>query len=74
MDASFHDMEQVFCCIDNVLLVTHDGFDDHTDRLEGAIQRLRDFNAQAYTDETFLASVHFDCLGRHLPPNGIKPQ
>ena len=74
MDAVFHDVEQVFCFIGNILLVTHHGFDDHMDQLEGLLQRLRENNIQVHIEETFLASTNFDYLGYHLTPNWIKPQ
>ena len=74
MDAIFSDMDHVFCCIDNILLVTHRGFEDHMEKLENVLQRLHHHNVQVHVEETFLASKHFDYLGYHLTPAGTKPQ
>ena len=74
MDAIFHDIEHAFCYVDNMLLVTHKGFDDHMDRLEEVLHRLQQHNIQVHAEETFLASAHFNYLGHHLTLLGIKPQ
>ena len=74
MDSIFSDMEHVFCYIDNILVVTHKGFDDHMNYLEEVLQRLRLNNVQVHIEETFLAAQHFDYLGYRLTPEGIKPQ
>ena len=74
MDSIFSDIEHVFCYIDNILVVTHKGFDDHMNCLEEVLQRLRANNIQVHIEETFLAAQHFDYLGYRLTPEGIKPQ
>ena len=74
IDSIFSDMENIFCYIDNILVVTHKGFDDHMNYLEEVLQRLRLHNIQVHIEETFLAAQHFDYLGYRLTPDGIKPQ
>ena len=74
MDSIFLDNENIFCYIDNMLLVTHHGFDDHLQQLDQVLSRLRDNNVQVHVEETFLASSSFDYLGYRLTHDGIKPQ
>ena len=74
MDSIFSDNENVFCYIDNMLLVTHNGFEDHLQQLDEVLSRLRDNNVQVHIEETFLAASSFDYLGYRLTHDGIKPQ
>ena len=37
MDSVFSDMENIFCYVDNILLVSHDGFDDHLRQIEKSV-------------------------------------
>ena len=57
-----------------MLLVTHNGFEDHLQQLDQVLSRLRDNNVQVHIEETFLASSSFDYLGYRLTHDGIKPQ
>ena len=62
MDSIFSDMENIFCYIDKILLVSYDGFDDHLQQLEKVLLRLHEHNVQAHIEETFIAATHFDYL------------
>ena len=56
MDSIFSDMENVFYYINNILVITHKGFDDHMNYLEEVLQCLRLHNIQVHIKETFLAA------------------
>ena len=70
----FSDMEHVFCHINNLLIVTYEGFNDHIVKLEEVMTCPRYHNVQVHVKDTFLAAQHFDYLGYYLTPDGIKPQ
>ena len=74
MDSIFSDDENVFCCIDNILLVAHDGFEDHLNQIDEVSSRLTNNNVQTHIEETFLAASSFDYLGCRLTHHGIKIQ
>ena len=40
MDSIFSDMENIFCYIDNILVISHKGFDDHINYLEEVLHCL----------------------------------
>ena len=74
MDAIFSDNENIFCYIDNILLVTHNVFEDNLQQLDEILLRLRNHNVQVHIEETFLAAKSFDYLGYRHTQDGIKPQ
>ena len=57
-----------------MLLVTHNGFDNHLQQLNQVLSHLKDNNMQVHVEETFLVSSSFDYLGYCLTHDGIKPQ
>ena len=40
MDTMFHNMEYIFCYIDNILLITHNRSDDYMDYFKDILHRL----------------------------------
>ena len=50
-----------------------EGFGGHMQQLKVLIC-LKEFNAQARTEENFLVPAHFDHSGHHLVPRSVKHQ
>ena len=74
MSNLFQDLEYVQCYIDDLLLVTAGDFDDHLEKLDAVLQRLRDKGFQVNAAKSHFCALELDYLGYTLSREGIAPQ
>jgi hypothetical protein len=74
MNGLFSDLEYVLAYIDDLLVLTTDSFEDHLEKLDGVLQRLRDAGLQVNAAKSNFAAIEIEYLGYTLSREGISPQ
>lgn len=74
MNSLFHDLEYVRAYLDDLLLITAGTFEDHLEKLDTVLQRLRDAGLQVNAAKCSFAAEEVEYLGYTLSREGIKPQ
>ena len=74
MNGLFSDLEYVLAYIDDLLVLTTDSFEDHLEKLDGVLQRLRDAGLQVNAAKSNFAATEIEYLGYTLSREGISPQ
>ena len=67
-------LEYVRAYIDDLLCISRESFDDHLDKLEEVLKRLRDAGLKVNADKSTFCALEIEYLGYILSKNGIKPQ
>ena len=67
-------LEYVRAYIDDLLCISRESFDDHLDKLEEVLRRLRDAGLKVNADKLTFCALEIEYLGYNLSKNGIKPQ
>ena len=67
-------LEYVRAYIDDLLCISRDSFDDHLDKLEEVLKRLRDAGLKVNADKSTFCALEIEYLGYVLSKDGIKPQ
>ena len=60
--------------IDDLLCITRETLEDHLDKLEEVLRRLRDAGLKVNTAKSFFCTHEIEYLGYMLPRGEIKPQ
>jgi hypothetical protein len=74
MSAIFSDMENVICFIDDIALITNGSFENHLNKLDEILQRLKENNLQVNGDKSSFCAIEAEFLGFVLTRQGVKPQ
>eukprot|EP00974_Lingulodinium_polyedra_P018716 1812396-Lingulodinium_polyedra.AAC.1 len=74
MNSLFQDLEYVRAYIDDLLLISSDTFEDHLEKLDTVLQRMRDAGLQVNAAKSNFAAKEIEYLGYTLSREGIKPQ
>ncbi len=74
MNGLFADLEWVLAYIDDLLVLTTDSFEDHLEKLDTVLQRLRDAGLQVNAAKSNFAAKEIEYLGYTLSREGISPQ
>jgi hypothetical protein len=74
MSAIFSDMENVICFIDDIALITNGSFENHLNKLDEILQRLKENNLQVNGDKSSFCAIEAKFLGFVLTRQGVKPQ
>ncbi len=67
-------LEYVQAYIDNLLCISRESFDDHLDKLEEVLKRLREAGLKVNADKSTFCALEIEYLGYTLSKDGIKPQ
>ncbi len=67
-------LEYVRAYIDNLLITTRGTLDDHIDKIETVLARLRDAGLKVNAAKSFFCTHEIEYLGYILTREGIKPQ
>jgi hypothetical protein len=67
-------LEYVRAYIDDLLCISRESFDDHLDKLEEVLKRLRKAGLKVNADKLTFCALEIEYLGYVLSKNGIKPQ
>jgi len=67
-------LEYVRAYIDDLLCISRESFDDHLDKHEEVLKRLRDAGLKVNADKSTFCALEIEYLGYVLSKNGIKPQ
>ena len=67
-------LEYVRAYIDDLLCISRDSLDDHLDKLEEVLKRLRDAGLKVNADKSTFCTLEIEYLGYVLSKDGIKPQ
>ena len=67
-------LEYVRAYIDDLLCISRESFDDHLDKLEEVLKRLRDAGLKVNADKSTFCALEIEYLGYVLSKDGIKPQ
>ncbi len=67
-------LEYVRAYIDDLLCITRGSLEDHLDKLEEVLKRLRDEGLKVNAAESFFCTHEIEYLGYMLSRGGIKPQ
>jgi hypothetical protein len=67
-------LEYVQAYIDDLLCITRGTLEDHLDKLDEVLRRLRNVRLKANTAKSFLCTNEKKYLGYMLTRGGIKPQ
>jgi hypothetical protein len=67
-------LEYVRAYIDDLLCITRGSLEDHLDKLEEVLKRLRDVGLKVNTAKSFFCTHEIEYLGYMLTRGGIKPQ
>jgi hypothetical protein len=74
MNSLFADLEYVLAYIDDLLVLTTDSFEDHLEKLNRVLQRLRDAGLQVNAAKCTFAATEIEYLGYVISREGIAPQ
>ncbi len=67
-------LEYVRAYIDDLLIITKGTLDDHIEKIEIVLARLRDAGLKVNAAKSFFCTHEIEYLGYILSKNGIKPQ
>jgi len=67
-------LEYVQAYIDDLLCISRESFDDHLDKLEEVLRRLRDVGLKVNADKSTFCALEIEYLVYILSKNRIKPQ
>ena len=67
-------LEYVRVHIDDLLCISRESFDDHLDKLEEVLWRLRDAGLKVNAEKLTFCALEIEYLGYVLSKDGIKPQ
>ena len=67
-------LEYVRAYIDDLLCISRESFDDHLDKLEEVLKRLRKAGLKVNADKSTFCALEIEYLGYVLSKDGIKPQ
>jgi len=74
MSALMSTLEYVFAYIDDLLIISRDSFENHLEKLEVVLTRLRDAGLKINAAKSTFGVHECDYLGYVLTREGIKPQ
>lgn len=74
MNSLFAELSYVQAYIDDLLVITSDTFEDHLEKLDVVLQKMRDKGLQVNAAKSKFAAQEIDYLGYHLTTDGISPQ
>ncbi len=67
-------LEYVWAYINDLLCITRGSLEDHLDKLEEVLKRLRDAGLKVNAAKSFFCTHEIEYLGYMLTRGGIKPQ
>ncbi len=67
-------LEYVRTYIDDLLCITRESLEDHLDKLEEVLKRLRDAGLKVNAAKSFFCTHEIEYLSYMLTRGGIKPQ
>ncbi len=67
-------LEYVRAYIDDLLCISRQSFEDHLEKLEEVLKRLRDAGLKVSTDKSTFCTLEIEYLGYVLSKDEIKPQ
>jgi hypothetical protein len=67
-------LEYVRAYIDDLLCISRESFEDHLEKLEEVLKRLRDAGLKVNADKSTFCALEIEYLGYVLSKDGIKPQ
>jgi len=67
-------LEYVWAYIDDLLCISRESFDDHLNKLEEVLKRLRKAGLKVNADKSTFCALEIEYLGYVLSKDGIKPQ
>ena len=73
MHELFEGLEFVRAYIDNLLCITNGTYDDHLEKLERILIRLKDQGLRVNAKKSFFARGELEYLGYWITRNGIQP-
>jgi hypothetical protein len=73
MNDLFHGMEQVRAYIDDLLVITKGSLEDHLEKLEAVLNKLRDAGFKVNAEKSFFCTGETEYLGYMITRDGIKP-
>ena len=74
MASMFVDRQDAMVFIDDLLVYSKNGFDDHLRRVDEVLAKLQKSNMAVNAEKTFWAVGEVDYLGFKLTKNGVTPQ
>ena len=74
MSSLFAELSYVQAYLDDLLCLSKDTFEDHLEKLDIVLQKLRDAGLQVNAAKSKFAAQEIDYLGYHLSKEGIAPQ
>ena len=69
----FDGLEFVRTCINDPLALAKGSFEDHPEKLERVLGRLRKAGLKVNGNESFFAKTELECLGHWIAREGMKP-
>ena len=73
MSMLFDGLEFVQTCIDDLLALTKGSFEDHLEKLERVLCRLRKAGLKVNGNESVFAKTELECLGHWITCEGMEP-
>ena len=73
MSTLMHDLEFVRVYIDNLLAITSGLFEDHLEKLDMVLARLREAGLKINAKKSFFARTELEYLGYWITRDGIRP-
>ena len=73
MSTLMQDLEFVRAYIDDLLAITNSSFDDHLEKLDVVLARLREAGLKVNATKSFFARTELEYLGYWITRNGIRP-
>jgi hypothetical protein len=67
-------MENIICFIDYIALITNGSFENHLNKLDEILQRLKENNLQVNGHKSSFCAIEAEFLGFVLTRQGVKPQ
>ena len=72
MNQLFHGLEYVRAHIDDLLVITKGTYEDHLEKLDTVLEKLRKANLQVNLNKFFFAKQEIEYLGYYLTPTGTR--
>lgn len=74
MSSLFAELNYVQAYLDDLLVITSDTFEDHLEKLDLVLTKMRNKGLQVNAAKSKFAAQEIDYLGYHLTTDGISPQ
>ena len=69
----FDGFKMIHVCIDDVLVITKNKFEDHLKDLDRVLQRLTESGLKLNTEKSFFGRTETEHLGFWIRNNGVRP-